>query len=153
VVAEHSVRRVPPVTGEAGRRCRMPSRQRYYAVLEGAPPEDFEVFDLVLPNKDVRPPEFAQIFVMTGAVSRPLQEALWRGARIEQRRDQRLPEAQVGIDGLCVPPCLEEMMIRTNGVGLGAGFVECTGKGDRKLRFRQSPREELRSGVVVKGVH
>src|SRR5439155_2656144 len=90
---------------------------------ERAIPERVEAFDLLLLGEDVRLPMSAQVRVMVRVATGPAKQALHRRARVEERRDRRLREAEVRGDGLGVAPRLEKVVIGAENLYVRAGLV------------------------------
>src|SRR5712691_13218784 len=105
----------PPVADELLHRCRA-RRRHEHAVVETVVPEVVERCVATLLGVQRLSPEPAKVFVEIPRPSEPLQQALVRCARLEERRDRRLRKTVEGSDWLGVSPCFEEVMIRTYGI-------------------------------------
>src|SRR6267142_6965120 len=103
---------------------RRPRRQRKYAIVQAVIPELVERGVARLLRIEGLAPVAAEVFIEVRRTSEPREQAVLRGARVEQRRDRGLREAEERRDGLGVAPCLEEMMIRGDGVRLRRRLVE-----------------------------
>ena len=94
-------------------------------------------------------PECAQVSALVGRAARPRRQAFFRRARVVQRRDQRLPQAEVPADRLGVAPRLEEMVVRADRVDVGAGFVSAIGERDRQRDLLKRGAERDAVWMVV----
>ena len=79
----------------------------------------------------------------------PLQQAVLRRPRVEQRRDGRLSQAVVSRHRFRVAPGLEIMMIRTHRVNPGGRFVEPIRKRDAEGDAFEPFEERRGVGIVV----
>ena len=95
-ILDDGLRHAPEALAEARHRRVVPGRCAEDADLERAIPERVEIRVLALPGKQLRAPELAQVRVVAGLLfPDPSEQALLRRSGIEERRDERLGQAEL----------------------------------------------------------